>query len=49
MSPYFLRRCLGCSLTMCLVFVVVLAYLGTEFKCNLWEEKGVITVVHCSG
>jgi hypothetical protein len=49
MSSYFLRRCLGCSLIMCLVFVVVLAYLGAEFVCNQWEKKGMNTDVHCSG
>jgi hypothetical protein len=49
MSPHFLRSCLGCNLIMCLVFVVVLAYLGAAFICNHWEEKGMNTVVHCSG
>jgi hypothetical protein len=49
MSLYFLRRCIGFSLIMRLVFVVVLAYLGAEFICNQWEKKGVRTGVHCSG
>jgi hypothetical protein len=49
MSPHFLRRCLGCSLIMFLVFLVVLAYLGAEFICIQWEEKGMNTDVHCSG
>jgi hypothetical protein len=49
MSSYFLRRCLGCSLTTCLVSEVVRAYLGAEFICNQWEEKGMNTDVHCSG
>jgi hypothetical protein len=39
MSSYFLRRCLGFSLLMCLGFVVVLAYLGAEFMYNQWEKK----------
>jgi hypothetical protein len=49
MSSYFLRRCLGFNLMMCLVFVVVLTYLGAEFICNQWEKKGMHTGVHCSG
>jgi hypothetical protein len=49
MSSYFLRRCSGCSLIMCSVLVVVLAYLCAEFICNQWEEKGMTTDVRCSG
>jgi Tfp pilus assembly protein PilX len=49
MSSYFLRCCLGCSLIMCLVVMVVLAYLGAEFIQNQGEEKGMNTDVHCSG
>jgi hypothetical protein len=49
MSSYFLRRCLGCNLIMCLVFVVVLAYLGAEFIYNQWEQKGMNADFHCSG
>jgi hypothetical protein len=49
MSLYFLRCCVGCNLIMCLVFLVVLAYLGAKFIFNQWEEKGMNTDVHCSG
>jgi hypothetical protein len=48
MSPYFLRRCLGCSLVMCLVLAVLLAYLGAEFICNPWEKR-MRTDGRCSG
>ena len=50
MSPYCLRRCLGSSLIMCLVFVEVLAYLRAEFICNQWGGgERMNTDVHCSG
>jgi hypothetical protein len=49
MSSYFLGRCLGCHLIMCLVFAVVPAYLGAKFICNQWEEKKMNADVHCSG